>query len=292
MQGGHSLPTVRTPTQKTEVTPAFLRSLMPSGPDPEDELYRKKQHELYRMMELAARQNKFEVTFTVVDADIEEADAQSSEMLDRVFYRLINWLARPKNKASAFHLRPSPKAQRSITVSWDPIETPASITPVEKTDPNSVTYRRIRRHSSRPYDKNDYAGDISPHEASSPEPTFENFLAPPPVLHRPTHQQQHQHQQQYAAPFHAHGAYQQPHAATENKNHARTTAPAWFEPPVVGGAVRARPSTTAVNDFCNQRAATTAMRAARVAGASSPSPPDRHNDATSSSDARENENSL
>lgn len=128
--------------KRSEVTPAFLRTLMPQGPSPEDQLYRKKQQEIYRIMELAARQNLYEASFTVVDADVED-----ERMLDLVHERLMRWLTRPKDERNAFCVKPSSKALRSFVVSWDPVETPRSITETESQDPHSATYHRLKRHS-------------------------------------------------------------------------------------------------------------------------------------------------
>lgn len=129
-------------SRRSEVTPAFLRTLMPQGPSPEDQLYRKKQQEVYRIMELAARQNLYEAAFTVVDADIED-----ERMLDIVYDRLVRWLTRPRDPTNSFSVKPSSKALRSFVVSWDPLETPQSVVEAEARNPHSATYHRMKRYA-------------------------------------------------------------------------------------------------------------------------------------------------
>lgn len=116
------------------VTPAFMRSLMPGWPDPAEELYRKHQLQLVRLMELQARNQRFEASYSVTDSHVSD-----ERLLQHVHERLLRWLKRKK-----FELKPCSKGPRSFTVTWDPVATADSVTPHELQNPHSVAVTRIR----------------------------------------------------------------------------------------------------------------------------------------------------
>lgn len=121
-------------TGSRKVTPDFMRSLMGYYPDPADNLFRKHQKNLYKLMEIEARRKQMSVEYSVTDDTVTDEG-----ILQSVMDRLIIWL-----RNNLFAVRASSKVMRGFVVSWDPVDTQHSITAAEKRDPDSVAMRRLR----------------------------------------------------------------------------------------------------------------------------------------------------
>lgn len=117
-----------------KVTPDFMRTLMGYYPDPADNLFRKHQKNLYKLMEIKARMTEMSVEYSVSDDTVTD-----EAILQSVMDRMIVWL-----RNNLFAVRPSSKVMRGFVVSWDPVDTQQSITQAEKQDPDSVAMRRLR----------------------------------------------------------------------------------------------------------------------------------------------------
>jgi hypothetical protein len=119
---------------KQRVTPALMRTFMETWEDPADVHFKKHRERLFRVMEQAARQRKFSAEYSVLD------DASASEAeLQEVYCRLVQSLTEKNFKVKASSTR-----ARAFVVSWDPIETPESVTERERRDAQSVAIKRLR----------------------------------------------------------------------------------------------------------------------------------------------------
>ena len=130
--------TLRVPTASNRdgvrVTPAFLRSFMRPEEDPAAKLFRDNRSAMYKRMEWAAREQKFKIEYAVEGtADI--------RLLQRVHTKLTHWA-----QSKGFYVTPGAQRPYAIIVSWDPIETPQSVTDEEKNNRNSVAVRRWQAH--------------------------------------------------------------------------------------------------------------------------------------------------
>lgn len=116
------------------VTPALMREFMKTWEDPADAHFKKHRERLFRVMELAARQRQFSAEYSVLD----EASATEAE-LQEVYCRLVRALT-----DKCFKVKASSTRARAFIVSWDPVDTPESVTSSERQNPASVAAKRLR----------------------------------------------------------------------------------------------------------------------------------------------------
>jgi len=136
---------------RVPVTPAYVRELMPSIVDHDDELFEHHRMRCYQTMEAAAREKKWSATYELTDGCDEFNYAASEAALDVVYERLVHWLR-------DFWPQPETGAppRRAFRFTWDPVVVPRTIERGELADPTSNVCKRLR-WAQRALDANDPA---------------------------------------------------------------------------------------------------------------------------------------
>lgn len=116
------------------VTPALIRQSMKPIRDIEFEYLKKYQTEVFQLIVRAKQNDLFHADFTLASRELD------NYTMDFIFAKLVAVL-----RVQKFFVAVGTATPRSLIVSWDPILTPDSITPEERSDPKSIASIRTRR---------------------------------------------------------------------------------------------------------------------------------------------------